>query len=104
MAVGLVTGTYRELQGLWKTTPKTCGKQEKISAGRHFGSERSGVFHGSGRGCVLPRSRPARPGSSIHYGRDDKLQNHGEAGRKSLRAKALSYRNGENSVKATCRG
>ena len=79
MAVGLVTGTYRELQGLWKTTPKTCGKQEKNSARWHFGSERFGVFHRSGRGCVLPRSLPARPESSIHYGRDDMLQNHGEA-------------------------
>src|SRR5229473_1891619 len=32
MAVGAVTGTYRKLQGVWKTTPKTCGKQGKNSA------------------------------------------------------------------------
>ncbi len=24
--------TYRTLQGVWKTTPEICGKQEKISA------------------------------------------------------------------------
>jgi len=27
MAVEVVTGTYRKLQGVWKTTPETCGKQ-----------------------------------------------------------------------------
>ena len=32
LTVGLVIWTYRELQGLWKTTPKICGKQGKNSA------------------------------------------------------------------------
>ncbi len=27
MTVGVVTGTCRKLQGMWKTTPETCGKQ-----------------------------------------------------------------------------
>jgi hypothetical protein len=32
MAKDVVTGTHRALQGVWKTTPKTCGKQGKNSA------------------------------------------------------------------------
>jgi len=44
------------LQGVWKTTPKICGKQGKISARWLFGSDRLGVFHRSRRGCALPRS------------------------------------------------
>jgi len=56
MAAGVVARRNRTLQGVWKTTPKICGKQGKISARWLFGSDRLGVFHRSRRGCALPRS------------------------------------------------
>ncbi len=48
MTVGVVTRTHRRLQGVWKTTPKTCGKQGKNSGRYRFEALRGPLYLAAG--------------------------------------------------------
>jgi hypothetical protein len=104
MAVGLVRGCTGSCKVCGKLRPKPVENKGKILPG--------GTLAVSGLGCSIGRGTDACCRDPVRQGRNlrsttvgmTSYKISGEAGRKSVKAKALSYRNGENSVKATCRG